>query len=58
MTEEEILKKYSTPGLRKNQLTRSSKKLYMSFDPTFSSASKEERDQFLDKYFPSEGEEP
>jgi hypothetical protein len=52
MTEEEIIARYSTPGLKKNQLTREIKKLIMTFDGQYSNMTKQERDEFLDKHFP------
>lgn len=52
MTEEEILAKYSTPGLRKNALNRAAKKLNMEFDGQFHGYSSKEREAFLDLFFP------
>lgn len=51
MTEAEILERYSTPGLRKTELTRSTKKINMEFDGQFVGFSRKERDELLDKYF-------
>ncbi len=50
--EESVVARYSTPGLRRNQLTRSAKKLMMEFDAQYSGMSPAERDQFLDQMFP------
>jgi hypothetical protein len=58
MGEEEILAAYSTPGLRRNQLTRASKKLMIGFDAQHSSMSRAERDEFLDRMFPEEPKPP
>lgn len=51
-TEDEVLAKYSTPGLRRTELTRTSKKLNMEFDERFSDMDRESRKAFLDRYFP------
>jgi hypothetical protein len=51
VTEEEILKKYSTPGLRRSQLTRQAKKLIMEFDGQYHKMTKTMRDEFLDGIF-------
>lgn len=51
MTEEEVLAKYSTSGLRKNSLTREAKKLNMEFDENYRHMTKQERDEFLDKHW-------
>lgn len=51
-TETEVLEKYSTPGLRRAQLTRSAKKLNMEFDENYRAMTKQDRDAFLDKHFP------
>lgn len=56
MTEDEILAQYSTPGLRRNQLTRTAKKINMEFDERLKGMSIAERDEFLDKHFPEEKE--
>lgn len=54
MTEQEVLERYSTPGLRRNQLTRASKKLNMEFDERLGGMTKTERDAFLDRMFPED----
>lgn len=51
MNEDQILEKYSTSGLRKNQLTRQTKKLNMEFDERYN-MTKKEREEFLDLYYP------
>lgn len=56
MTEEETLAKHSTPSLRRNVLPRSAKKLNMEFDPQFNKMSKADRDEFLEKLYPGEGD--
>lgn len=58
MDEKEVLAKYSTPGLQRGELTRSSKKHLMEFDATFNTMTKQERDDFLDKMFPNEPASP
>lgn len=50
--EDSVVARYSTPGLRRNQLTRSAKKLMMEFDAQYSGMTAVERDQFLDQMFP------
>jgi hypothetical protein len=55
-TEDEILQKYSTPGLRRNVLPRHAKKLNMEFDAQFNKMTKADRDAFLDELYPGEGE--
>lgn len=50
--EESVLARHSTPGLRRNQLTRSVKKLTMEFDAQFSGMSAADRDEFLERMFP------
>lgn len=52
--EHEILEQYSTPGLRRNELTRQAKKLNMEFDENYRHLTKAERDELLDKLFPPE----
>lgn len=52
MDEAEVLKKYSTPGLRKNELTRESKKFNLEFDENFRYMTQKERNEFLDRHFP------
>lgn len=52
--EEEILAAHSTPGLRRNILPRSAKKLNMEFDARFNKMTKVDRDEFLDKLYPDE----
>ena len=52
--EEEIIAKNSTEGLKRNKLTRSSKKLMMEFDAQYSNLTNPERDAFLDQYFSDE----
>lgn len=54
MSEEAVLAAYSPPSLRRNQLTRASKKLMMEFDAQYSSMTVTERDEFLDRMFPEE----
>ena len=56
MTEDETLAAHSTPGLRRNVLPRSAKKLNMEFDPQFNKMTKSERDEFLDAIYPEEKE--
>jgi hypothetical protein len=51
MTEEEVLAKYSTPGLKRNVLSRSAKKLNMEFDERLKGMTTKERDDFLDRYW-------
>jgi hypothetical protein len=51
MTEDETLAKYSTPGLKRNQLTRTAKKLNMEFDEQYRHMNAAERDAFLDKHW-------
>ena len=51
MTEEEVLAKYSTPSLRRGELTRAAKKLNMQFDAQYSQMTREERDAFLDEFY-------
>lgn len=53
-TEAEVLARYSTPGLQRGELTRASKKLNMEFDERFRSMTKQDRDAFLDLYFPEQ----
>jgi len=52
MTEEETLAKNSTPGLRRNVLSREAKKLNMEFDALYNKMTKVERDEFLDALYP------
>lgn len=52
MTEEEILARYSTPGLRRNALTRDAKRLMMEFDGQYAHMTPADRDAFLDAMFP------
>ena len=54
MTEEEILAKNSTPGLRRNILPRSAKKLNMEFDSNYAHMTPADRDDFLDRLYPEE----
>ncbi len=56
MIEDEVLANFSTPGLKRNKLTRQAKKLNMEFDERGCVLwkSKEDRDAFLDQYFPEE----
>lgn len=49
--EEHVLKLYSTPGLRKNEVSRASKKWNMEFDPRFRDMSKQDREAFLDEIY-------
>lgn len=51
MTEDEVLNKYSTDGLKRNILSRSAKRLNMEFDPQYDKMTKQERDEFLDKLY-------
>lgn len=53
-TEEEVLANYSTVGLKRNQLTRASKKLNMEFDERNNGMTKQDRDEFLDRYYPED----
>ena len=52
--EEEIITKHSTPGLQRNVLSRTSKKLNMEFDSQFNTMTTKERDEFLDMLYPEE----
>jgi hypothetical protein len=54
--EEGVVAAHSTPSLKRNQLTRSAKKLSMEFDERYRSMSKADRDAFLDQLFPEERE--
>lgn len=54
--EEDVLAKCSTPGLRRNVLSRFAKKMNMEFDAQFNRMTKVERDEFLDKLYPDEKE--
>lgn len=54
--EEEILEKCSTPGLRRNVLSRPAKKMIMEFDAQFNKMTKTDRDEFLDKLYPDEAQ--
>ena len=47
-TEDEVLARYSTPRLRRNELPRAAKKLNMEFDAQYNRMTKAERDEFLD----------
>lgn len=53
-TEQDVLDKYSTTGLKRNQLTRASKKLNMEFDARNRGMSKQDRDDFLNRYYPED----
>jgi hypothetical protein len=50
--EESILAQHSTPGLKRNKLTRASKKLNLEFDEHYSGMTRQERDDLLDRIFP------
>ena len=51
MTEQEIVDRYSTPGLKRNTVSRSTKKLNMEFDSRFNGMSRADREEFLNEYF-------
>jgi hypothetical protein len=52
--EDDIIAKHSTPGLRRNVLPRSAKKLNMEFDARFNKMTKTDRDEFLNAIYPAE----
>lgn len=54
--EEGVIIRHSAPGLKRNQLTRAAKKLMMEFDAQYSSMSRAERDEFLERIFPEPAE--
>jgi len=54
MNEDEVLMKYSTPGLRRSELTRTAKKMNMEFDENYRHLTVIERNEILDKLFPEE----
>lgn len=58
MDEKEVLAKYSTPGLKKNLLTRASKREAMEFDENYRHLTLQEREEFLDRMFPTEPASP
>jgi hypothetical protein len=51
MTEQEILARYSTPGLRRNVLTRAGKKWHLQ---GFARITSDEIEEILDRLYPCE----
>lgn len=52
--EKEILEKYSTPGLRKNELNREAKRRNMEFDSQYDGITIKDREAFLDLIYGTE----